>query len=177
MVAVKKLTSLAGLLAAAVLLLLSAIWVVIANPLLQVGACTTASKTVSGLTSGAFVAAGVVAFVLGNLLGHWRDFSDELNEHEPPERSQLPAGERRANELHRRRARNVQALLAGTLTLVSLLLAYETWAVWSGAPWFAITDFIRCASAAATPQVWVASTALLFLAGHWLWHPLGTRRP
>ncbi len=171
MVALRKLVSLSGLLAAAVLLVVSAGGVVIANPLLDVSACSPSSHTVVWPFSGVFIAAGVVAFVLGNLLGHWRDYSNELTEHDPSGgvTANQPGS---ADERHRRRALRVQVFLAASLTLVSLLLAYETWAVWNGAPWFAITDFVRCASGAATWQTLVASTALLFLAGHWLWHPL-----
>jgi hypothetical protein len=176
-VAVRKASSLGGLLAAGVVLVACGVWVVMANPLLEVGACGTSPKTVAWPVWVAFVSAGVAAFGLGNFLGHWRDFSRELDEDERAGHAALSDEDRLMDRRYRRRAVAVQAFLAGSLTLVTVLLAYETWAVWIGAPWWAITDFVRCASNAATPQTFVASTALLFLAGHWLWHPVrGTRR-
>ena len=167
----RKAATVGGLLMAAVLLCICGVSIVVANPLLDVGACGTTPKTVGWPVWAAFISAGVAAFGAGSLLGHWRDFTSELLEEESPDRAIAGAAER-LDERHRRRARTVRLFLATTLTLLTGLLAYETWAVWSGSPWWAITDFVRCASNAATWQTLVASAALLFLAGHWLWHPV-----
>jgi hypothetical protein len=171
-VTARKAASVGGLLTAAALLFVCAVSIVIANPLLDVGACGTTPKTVEWPLWAAFISTGVVAFGLGSLLGHWRDFASELKEEESRDRA---VADGLLDERHRRRATTVRLYLAVTLTLLTGLLTYETWAVWNGSPWWAITDFVRCASNAATWQTLVASTALLFLAGHWLWHPV--RRP
>ena len=167
----RKAISVGGLAMAAVLLCVCGVSIVIANPLLDVGACGTTPKAVGWPAWAAFVSAGIVAFGLGSLLGHWRDFTSELMQEESPRRG-IPTADESATERHRRQARTVGLFLASTLTLLTGLLAYETWAVWNGSPWWAITDFVRCASNAATWQTLVASAALLFLAGHWLWHPV-----
>jgi polyferredoxin len=169
-VTTRKAVSVGGLLTAAAVLCVCGVSIVIANPLLDVGACGTNSKTVPWPVWVAFVTAGVVAFGLGSLLGHWRDLVNEIEEEAYPGSLTADAG-LRADERRRRRAETVRLFLAVALTLLTGLLAYETWAVWNGSPWWAITDFVRCASNAAMWQTLVASTALLFLAGHWLWHP------
>ena len=176
MVRARKAVSVAGLLTVAALLCVSGVSVVIANPLLDVGACGTSPKTVGWPTWAAFISAGIVAFGLGRLIGLWRDFSNEVREHEAPGLAASDE-ELRVDGRHYRRARTVHIFLASTLTLLAGLLAYETWAVWNGLPWWAVTDFVRCASSAATWQTLVASTALLFLAGHWLWHPVRRAQP
>lgn len=167
----KKAVSVGGLLAAAALLCACGISIVIANPLLDVGACGASPRAVGWPTWAAFISAGVVAFGLGSLLGHWRNFFEELKEEESAGPS-IAAEAVRVDHRRRRQAMTVRLFLAVNLTLVTGLLAYETWALWSGSPWWAITDFVRCASSAATWQTLAASSALLFLVGHWLWHPM-----
>ena len=168
----RKAVSVGGLLTAAALLSLCWVSIVIANPLLGVGACDTTPKAVGWPLWAAFVSAGVAAFCFGSLLGHWRDFVSELKEEEESLGRATADAAERIDERHRRRARTVRLFLAVTLTLLTGLLAYETWALWVGPPWWPITDFVRCASNAFTWQTLFASTALLFLAGHWLWHPV-----
>jgi hypothetical protein len=174
-VTTKKVVCVSGLLTAAALLCVCGVSIVIANPLLEVGACGTSPKAVGWPVWVAFILGGIIAFGLGRLMGHWRDFSHEWEEYTAPSRIELEQGVTARS--HHRRAVTVRLFLAATLTLVTGLLAYETWAVWNGQPWWAITDFVRCASNAATWQTLIASTVLLFLAGHWLWHPVRRTHP
>jgi hypothetical protein len=172
----RKAGSLLGLLVAGGLLVFVGMSVVIAHPFLDIHLCTIPQHAVAAPYWIAFVVAGALAFGLGRLLGYWRDSSSEPAEHDPPGDSLLAADEV-ADRQHRHRAFAVQLVLASTLTLVSGLLAYESWAELASPPRSPITDFVRCASQSqvAFPQTLVAVVALLFLAGHWLWHP--ARRP
>jgi hypothetical protein len=156
----------AGLLAAAALLLIVAGSLVMANPFANAQTCIIPQPAVTAPLPAIYLLAAGGAFGLGRLLGFWRTHWKEPVE----ELSRADAGA--AVRRDRRRAVAVQVVLAVCLTLVTGLLAYETWAELDGSNRAAITDFVRCASGAAFPQTIMASTVLLFLAGHWLWHPV-----
>jgi hypothetical protein len=169
----RKAGSLLVLSLAAGALVWTAFSVVAANPLPDTSTCTIPQTAVVWPYWAVYVGAGVVSFVAGHFLVRLRDFPRHEPDYEPlaARLSLVGEEERLADHRHRRRVWTIQLLLAVCLTLVTVLLGYETWAELASPPRSAVTDFVRCASNVAWPQTLVASCTILFLAGHWLWHP------
>jgi len=150
----------------------SAVWALVEIPRLDVSPCSVPQRAVGRPYWAAFVLAGVAAFTLGGWASRWRDFSQRPASYDPPGDAALTSAESIARDRrHRRRAWIVQLFLVLGFAVTSAFLAYETWAVYSGPPTSPITDFVRCASIVAKVPTLLASTAILFLVGHWLWHP------
>ena len=173
----KKAGSVASLAVAALGLAVSGALALRAVPRLDVRPCTIPQPAVGWPYWLAFVAAGAASFALGGWASGWRDASRDPEPYDPPGDGALTLGEARTlDRRHRRRAWIVQLFLVVGFALTTAFLAYETWAVYMGPPTSPITDFVRCASSVATVPTMVASSAVLFLAGHWLWHPARRHR-
>jgi hypothetical protein len=172
-----KAASVSSLTLAALALGASGVWAVLDIPRLDVGTCAIPQRAVGWPYWLAFVVTGVSAFAVGGWAARWRDWSRELDPYDPPGHAALTvAAARAADRRHRRRAWIVQLFLVLGFAVTTGFLAYETWAVYAGPPTSAITDFVRCASSVATVPTLLASAAILFLVGHWLWHPVRERR-
>jgi len=156
----------------AVLLLGAAVWAAVGTHLLATLPCQNNADPLGRPASTLFILGSVGAFILGHVLGRHRDFSRE--EH------LLPLA---GAPLEYRPGRDAASLalhvaLSLLLLLMVALLAYETWAFWlpDPSPRWPITSFIRCADRTHTIPALAATWVVVFLAGHWLWHPL-RRRP
>ena len=171
----KKVASLSTLTLAALALTVSGVWAVVGVLSLDVSACRIPQSTVGWPYWLLFVGLGVAAFGLGAWAARWRDFSAERTEYDPPGDRALTADTLAVDRRHRRRAWVVQLFLVAGLGVTTVFLGYETWALYGSPPRSPITDFIRCASNAAPGPTLLASTAILFLVGHWLWHPTANR--
>jgi hypothetical protein len=171
-----KAGSVSALAIAALGLGVSGVFAVLEIPRLDVSTCTIPQSAVGWPYWLAFVAAGGAAFTLGGWASRWRDAAREADQYDPPGDVALTLAEALAlDRRHRRRAWIVQLFLVLGFVVTTGFLGYETWAVYSGPPTSPITDFVRCASSVATMPTLVASTAILFLVGHWLWHPVRER--
>jgi hypothetical protein len=168
-----KATSVSSLTLAALVLGACGAWALLEIPRLDVSTCRIPQQTVVWPYWLAFVSAGVIAFGAGGWASRWRDCSRDPAPYDPPGDAALTAPEAIAvDRRHRRGAWIVQLFLVLGLAVITAFLAYETWALYAGPPMSPITDFVRCASSVATVPTLLASAAILFLVGHWLWHPV-----
>jgi hypothetical protein len=152
-------------------LLGAAVWAAAGTHLLATLPCQNNSDPLGRPTSTLFVLGSVGAFILGHVLGYHRDFRRE--EH------LLPLAGARLEYRPRRDGTSLALHLAVSLFLLSVvaLLAYETWAFWlpDPSPRWPITSFVRCADRTHTVPTLIVAWVVMFLAGHWLWHPLRWR--
>jgi hypothetical protein len=130
---------------------------------LDTSVCTIPQPAIGAPYNVLFAVVALGAFGLGGWSSRWRARG------EPPE----PPSERH----QRSQAWAVQLFLVVGFALVTAFLVYETWAIYGSPPRSPITDFIRCASHVGTAPTMVATVAILFLVGHWLWHADTPRRP
>lgn len=167
-----RIGSLTTLTLAALALAVSGVWAIVGVMRLDVSSCQIPQSAVGWPYWLLFVGAGVSAFCLGAWASAWRDFSVEAEQYDPRGDHALTADAVAIDRRHRRRAWVVQLFLVAGLGVTSAFLGYETWALYGSPPRSPVTDFIRCASNAAPGPTLLASTAVLFLVGHWLWHPV-----
>jgi hypothetical protein len=69
----------------------------------------------------------------------------------------------------------VQAILVLFLSLMAILLAYETYSLAHTDVAWPITWYVRCVSNVSTPASFVVATVVCGLLGHWLWYRPLTR--
>jgi hypothetical protein len=149
--------------AAAVWLAVSGVWAGAGVLELDTGICRIPQPAIGPPWNVAFAVAALAAFGLGGWSSRWR--------------AEGPAPAPPSEGHQRRQAWAVQLFLVAGFALTTAFLGYEAWAIYASPPRSPITDFVRCASHVGTAPTLFAAVAILFLAGHWLWHPGGSRQP